>query len=463
MYWGLVVCTVLLMSHVHAMESAYIRGPVDTALTPSPSKGPMQALVAADKNRDENVIRKQAINLVTRILSENDFGTAQEEFFGPSQSLDTCSVTTKKLFAQFLFSSPDYPFSNKHRLPLIRTTELAADTFSSLSCLRADDNRLVLRVRKSPKKFALYSATGLLQEMEFADTPEHLAWDNSGLRYAYGTDTGAYLQDHPYKVIQEQPKITKESLMKMLVGPITALALHPKGDYAARAHGTTLYFISSKEKMKFNCNQAITALAFSRDGIFCASGDEHGNCVIWRDQKGYNSLSSKNIDSVRALGFDDEPTVRVIVGFASGLAHIYGIESKILHCTLQGHTAAVRKVLLHDRVGITASDDGTLAVYDAVTGIRMRIINYSPETMDCVIIPRYFEDKTEVPAQFIIARLDLLGSNTSRLLVDQYDFSMLESLVVQAENILWPSRIIRFIAEARAAKNYGERAANAQK
>lgn len=461
MYWGLVVGAGLLMSHVHAMESAYNHSSLDTS---SPVSSPIQTLVSADKKKDKDEIRKQTIGLVARILSENDFGTAQEEFFGPSQSLDTCSLETKKLFAQLLFSSPAYPFTNKHRLPLIRTTELATDTFSTIHCLRADNDRLVMRVKKSPKKFVLYSAMGLLQEMEFADIPEHLAWDNSGLRYAYSTDTGAYLQDHPYQVIQEQPKITKESLMKMLVGPITALAMHPKGYYAARAHGTTLFFISSNEKIKIDSKKAITALTFSRDGEFCASGDEEGNCVIWRDKKGFNALKSADgVGSVTALSFDDDPTARVIVGFVSGSAHVYGIESKIVHCTFQGHTAAVRKVLLQDQVGITASEDGTLAVYDVVTGMRMRVINYSPESMSCVIIPRYIQDKTEIPAQLIIARLDPLGNNTSRLVVDQYDFSMLQSLVVQAENILWPSRIIRFIAEARAAKNYGERAANAQK
>jgi len=116
------------------------------------------------------------------------------------------------------------------------------------------------------------------------------------------------------------------------------------------------------------------AVAFSPDGKTLASADAGGTVVLWDPVKGTERLRLRMPGGVGHLAFSADG--RTLAG-SYGMAHLWDVASgRELATTAAAHKGAVTQVLFAPggRTLVTASDDGTVRLWDPATGRQRRAL-----------------------------------------------------------------------------------------
>ncbi|KAI0681581.1 WD40-repeat-containing domain protein [Earliella scabrosa] len=128
-------------------------------------------------------------------------------------------------------------------------------------------------------------------------------------------------------------------------GAVTALAYSPDGGYAASgSEDTTIIVWNAHENspmyQKSDYKDTVSALAFSRDGRILATGSNDEEIIIWQVHGGVKMRTIKNGVPIHALGYTPDGSMLIAGGYDGSLS-IYNAETYEPMATIRKHFAVI--------------------------------------------------------------------------------------------------------------------------
>ncbi len=162
---------------------------------------------------------------------------------------------------------------------------------------------------------------------------------------------------------------------------IWSLAVSPDQQVIASgdADGRVLLWTADGELLRelSGPTDLVSALTFSADGAYLLAASADGQTIRWELATG-RILTVYSGGQGAVISVDIRPDgERVLTGHSGGVARLWTLDGELLQ-TLQGHEGAVNAVAFSPvsaAQGLTASDDGTVRMWNLNTGGQVRVFD----------------------------------------------------------------------------------------